>query len=309
MDVGKPVNIGPALAPQIRPLVLAEPDEIPNAVRRVFLATRRDVGIGKDAFIRKIIVILVTRLVHRSPIATCFRRPERENALITLAQTTVEWCHPTPSRPGIEVRKPIAVPEAHQIATGRPETTHMPLIIGNIIDANVLQLGLHRNRREPTHKTHDPAAHPSKTPRLTTHSVTFAPRTPLSRLSHPSQHPEGPVRDNSMPPSGAGSVRREPWKRTPKPSRKARKPHPPPSLPASVGSIPRSTPYAQRSGIGPQQALEAITKIPSAQRESPILPRASSARAGPIPRSISTLAQEQREPLTPRAPCQIGASL
>jgi hypothetical protein len=69
------------------------------------------------------------------------------------------------------------------------------------------------------------------------------------------------------------------------PSRKARKPHPPPSLPASVGPIPRSTPYAQRSGIGPQRALEANTKIPRAQRESPILPRASSASAGPIPRS------------------------
>ena len=34
---------------------------------------------------------------------------------------------------------------------------------------------------------------------------------------------------------------------------------------------PRSAPYAQRSGIGPQQALEAITKALRAQRESPSL--------------------------------------
>jgi hypothetical protein len=42
------------------------------------------------------------------------------------------------------------------------------------------------------------------------------------------------------------------------------------------------------SGNGPERALKAITKSPSAQRESPILPRASSASAGPIPRSAKT---------------------
>ena len=55
---------------------------------------------------------------------------------------------------------------------------------------------------------------------------------------------------------------------------------------------PRSPPkYAQRSGIGPQRALEAITKSPRAPRESPILPRASSARAGPFPRSAPKVRQ------------------
>ena len=43
---------------------------------------------------------------------------------------------------------------------------------------------------------------------------------------------------------------------------------------ASAGAIPRSAKYAQRSGIGPEQALKAITKAPRAQRESSILPRA-----------------------------------
>jgi hypothetical protein len=52
--------------------------------------------------------------------------------------------------------------------------------------------------------------------------------------------------------------------------------------------IPRSVTYAKRSGIGPQRALEAITKAPRAPRESPILPRASSASAGLIPRSPTT---------------------
>jgi hypothetical protein len=132
------------------------------------------------------------------------------------------------------------------------------------------------------------------------------------------------------PRSGAGSVRSEPWKRSPKPlahsakaqsslelpqrwtdpaeptqirqaerdrsaaslgsdhqnpSRTARKPLLPRASSASAGPIPRSAPYAKRSGIGPQRALEANNKIPSAQRESPSFPRASSASAGPIPRS------------------------
>ena len=41
---------------------------------------------------------------------------------------------------------------------------------------------------------------------------------------------------------------------------------------AREGPLPRSPPYAQRSGIGPQRALEAITKTPRAQRESPSSP-------------------------------------
>ena len=41
----------------------------------------------------------------------------------------------------------------------------------------------------------------------------------------------------------------------------------------------------QRSGIGPQRALEANSKNPSRTARKPILPRASSASAGPIPRS------------------------
>jgi hypothetical protein len=138
MDEGKPVDIGPALAPQIRPLVLAEPNEISDAIRRVFLATRRDVGIGEDAFIREIIVILVARLISRSAIAARLGSPQRKNTLIALAQTAIERRNPAPGRPGVEVWKPVSVPEPHQIARGRPETTHMPLVIGNIIDADVL---------------------------------------------------------------------------------------------------------------------------------------------------------------------------
>ena len=53
---------------------------------------------------------------------------------------------------------------------------------------------------------------------------------------------------------------------------------------------PRSAPYAQRSGIGPQRALEAITKIPSAQRESlssPELPQRAQDRSRGAPHTPS----------------------
>ena len=61
---------------------------------------------------------------------------------------------------------------------------------------------------------------------------------------------------------------------------------------ASEGPIPRSAPYAKRSGIGPQRALEAITKSPRAQRESrssPELPQRAQdrSRGAPTPRPCS----------------------
>ncbi len=84
-------------------------------------------------------------------------------------------------------------------------------------------------------------------------------------------------------PSGAGSVRSEPWKRLPIiPSTQRESPILLRASSARAGPIPRSAPYAQRSGIGPQRALEAITKIPSAQRESlssPELPQRAQDRS------------------------------
>jgi len=51
-------------------------------------------------------------------------------------------------------------------------------------------------------------------------------------------------------------------------------------------AFPRSPhKYAQRSGTGPERALEANTKNPSRTARKPLLPRASSASAGSIPRS------------------------
>jgi hypothetical protein len=82
------------------------------------------------------------------------------------------------------------------------------------------------------------------------------------------------------------------------PSRTARKPLLPRASSASAGLIPRSPPYAQRSGIGPEQALKAITKNPRATRKTPSSPepscerrtdpaeRATTASAGSIPRSV-----------------------
>ena len=119
----------------------------------MFLATRRDVGIGENTLVREVIIILVARLVSRSAIAARLRSPQRKNTLITLAQTAVERRNPAPGWPRVEVRKSVTVPEPYQIAGGSTETTHMPLIIGNIIDADVLQLSLHLNRRQSSHKT------------------------------------------------------------------------------------------------------------------------------------------------------------
>ncbi len=59
---------------------------------------------------------------------------------------------------------------------------------------------------------------------------------------------------------------------------------PPPTTHPKVPA-PRPTHPQGRSGTEPEQALEANKPPPRAPRESPILPRASSARAGSVPRS------------------------
>ena len=144
----------------------------------------------------------------------------------------------------------------------------MPLVVRNVFDPNILQLSMgSRHGQNPCQNRHT-STEPSKTPRLAKHPTTFAPRPPLSRLTRPSQHPEGPVRDNSMPPSGAGSVRNEPSRRTAKPLAHSAKAPTPRASSASEGPIPRSPQYAQRSGIGPQRALEAINLSRALQRQS-----------------------------------------
>jgi hypothetical protein len=108
-------------------------------------------------------------------------------------------------------------------------------------------------RSEPWKRTTKSLAHSAKAP--------SSPELP--------QRAQDRSRGASNTPSGAGSVRSEPWKRTAKTLAHSAKARPPRASSASAGPIPRSTPYAQRSGIGPQRALEANTKIPRAKRESP----------------------------------------
>ncbi len=157
-------------------------------------------------------------------------------------------------------------------------------------------------------------------------------KAPSRTARKPLPPPSLPASAHTSTPSGAGSGRSKPWKRSPNPlahsakapsfpelpqraqdrfrgapqirpaerdqagaslgsdhqspSRKARKLHPPPSFLSERRPDPAERPkYAKRSGIGPERALKAITKSPRAQRESSILPRASSASVGPIPRS------------------------
>ena len=78
--------------------------------------------------------------------------------------------------------------------------------------------------------------------------------------------------------SGAGSNLCKHWKRSNLPLAHSAKVHPPPSFPARDGSVPRSPPKPQRSGIEPVQALEAIKLSPRAQRESSPSPELPCAR-------------------------------
>ncbi len=95
-------------------------------------------------------------------------------------------------------------------------------------------------------------------------------RPPLSQsrpLTQACQRAQTRSRNNR---SGAVSGRSEPWRRTPNPQRKARKFNPPQSLlsdrrPDAAEPRPQKP---QRSGVGPERALEANTKPPSAKRES-----------------------------------------
>ena len=87
-------------------------------------------------------------------------------------------------------------------------------------------------------------------------------------------------------PSGAGSVRSEPWKRSPKSLARSAKAQSSPELPQRAQDRSRGAPHTP-SGAGSVRSKpwKRTPKTHRAQRESPILPRASSASAGPIPRS------------------------
>ena len=135
--------------------------------------------------------------------------------------------------------------------------------------------------------------------------------------------------------AAAGSGRSEHRKRSNHPQREARKLHPPPSFPASAGPIPRSpspnpgtspqdspnprsTPEvkppqgeAQRhsmarsgSGIGPEQAQEAIKPPPARSAKTPFSPELPCERrtdpAEPQPRSTPKHSHQVPAPHHPR---------
>ena len=144
---------------------------------------------------------------------------------------------------------------------------------------------------------------------------------PLMGRSRPPGQETQPTRDLLREtPAAAGSGRSKPWRRTnPIPRAAARKLILPRASSASAGTVPRSAPTTtpihphplmdrsrtpghrrpglqgtffggnlSGSGIGPERALEANTLIPSRKARKLILPRASSASAGLIPRSAPT---------------------
>jgi len=110
--------------------------------------------------------------------------------------------------------------------------------------------------------------------------------------------PRSPAYQN---PSGAVSGRSEPWRRTPSPLAQSAKDHP--SLEPTQRPEARyrgAHPKSERSGVGPERALEANTQPPRAKRERSSFPRAYSATGGPIPRSPPKIRAER---------CRAGASL
>jgi len=110
-------------------------------------------------------------------------------------------------------------------------------------------------------------------------------------------------------PSGAGSVRSEPWKRTPKTPRAKRESLSSSELPQRAEDRSRGAPIRPAERDRSAASIEGDHQNPSRKARKPHAPPSLPASEGPIPRSISTLAQGQRQPLTPRAPCQISASL
>ena len=133
-------------------------------------------------------------------------------------------------------------------------------------------------RSEPWRRTPKKLAHSAKTP------------SPQSLLSERRTDPAEPAKNRS----GAGSNRRKHWKRSNSPLAHSAKVHPPPSFPARDGSVPRSPPKPQRSGIEPVQALEAIKLSPRAQRESLPSPELPCARRFGPAEPTKTAAERDR---------------
>jgi hypothetical protein len=138
-------------------------------------------------------------------------------------------------------------------------------------------------------------------PRWGTPNASPAPSFLSERRTDPAEHPIRPAeRDRSA--ASLGSDHQNP-------SRKARKPNPPPSFLSERRTDPAEPPKRQAERDRSAASIEGDHQSPSRKARKPHPPPSLPASVGPIPRSISTLAQGQRQPLTPRAPCQIGASL
>jgi hypothetical protein len=107
----------------------------------------------------------------------------------------------------------------------------------------------------------------------------------------PPRHNPDPAQPTQTP-SGAGSGWSEPWRRTPSSIAHSAKTHPPQSLlserrldPAELTKNHAAHSNPERSGVGPERALGGEHPHPSRTARKPILPRASPASEGLIPRS------------------------
>jgi hypothetical protein len=128
----------------------------------------------------------------------------------------------------------------------------------------------------------------------------------------PPRHNPDPAQPTQTP-SGAGSGRSEPWRRTPSSIAHSAKTHPPQSLlserrldPAELTKNHAAHSNPERSGVGPERALEANPLIHRAQREnlsSPEPPQRTKAR----PRRAHKKLRSPPEPRAERG--RAGASL
>jgi hypothetical protein len=102
-------------------------------------------------------------------------------------------------------------------------------------------------------------------------------------------------------PSGAGSGRNEHWRRSPNPSRKSAKAHPPPSLLSECRTDPAEPPNTPSgAGSGRNEPWRRTTNFIAQQRESPSSPEP--------PQRVQDRSRGARHPLTPHHP-NTGATI
>ena len=127
-------------------------------------------------------------------------------------------------------------------------------------------------------------------------AITITPRATRESSSSPESHQRAQARSrgaHTHAPAKAGSGRSEPWRRSLSPLAQRAKAPPPPSLLSERRPGPAEPPNThQRKRDRAAASLGGDHHHPSRIARKLLLPRASSASAGPIPRSLQTRTSE-----------------